>query len=365
VGDLLAVVAVDDNEYQNVSVQSVPRSSAPAAPETGSAVVEAMPIPDDATVTTRGADTKATDRQAHRREMAENRAGPLASPVARRLAARHDVSLDRVRASGSRGVIRKRDVERVLDRGTERHAAPVTRRNEGHKAPGAGTTRTLTPMRRTIATRMHRSVQESAQMTDVREHEVTRLVEMRDAAKLRADDLGFRISYTDFLVKATALALRAVPELNAQLDGDNLTVFENIDIGVAVAVPDGLVVPVVRGADRRSLRVVHEQIEGLVTRARDRRLTPEEMSGGTFTLTNFGSYGSHFGTPILTPGQVGTLGAGALLERPVVRDGGLAVGVVMHTSLTVDHRVVDGESAGRFQNAIGELLTDPERLLYG
>jgi pyruvate/2-oxoglutarate dehydrogenase complex dihydrolipoamide acyltransferase (E2) component len=134
---------------------------------------------------------------------------------------------------------------------------------------------------------------------------------------------------------------------------------------LAVATPAGLLVPVVRDAQRLGLQELHEQLVSVIGRARDRTASAQELTGGTFTLTNFGSYGTHMGTPILMPPQVGILGIGAMLDRPVVRDGELAVGKVVHTCLTVDHRVIDGETAGIFQNELGRLLTDPELLLLG
>jgi pyruvate/2-oxoglutarate dehydrogenase complex dihydrolipoamide acyltransferase (E2) component len=122
---------------------------------------------------------------------------------------------------------------------------------------------------------------------------------------------------------------------------------------------------VVHSAERLSVRQLNEHLDAVIARARDRTASAEEMSGGTFTVTNFGSFGSHIGTPILMPPQVGILGIGAMLDRPVVRDGEIAVGKVIHTCLTVDHRVIDGEAAGRFQNELGRLLAEPDLLLFG
>jgi pyruvate/2-oxoglutarate dehydrogenase complex dihydrolipoamide acyltransferase (E2) component len=287
-----------------------------------------------------------SSRAAARAAMTERRRGePLATPVARRIAQAHGIALTEVRVDGR---IRKRHVEAVL-----------RARENGGRAGDE-----LTPMRRRIAQRVHASLQETAQITDVREHDVTAFVELRRSGLRWADALGFRVSLTDLLVRATALALREVPAVNASLTAENRLVAHGaVNIGIAVALDDGLVVPVLRDADRHGLAEIHQGVGALVGRARDGKSTREDLAGGTFTLTNIGSYGSHMATPILVQGQVGILATGAFLERPVVRDGALAVGTVMHTSLTVDHRVIDGRTAGQFQSAVSALLSDPDRLL--
>jgi pyruvate/2-oxoglutarate dehydrogenase complex dihydrolipoamide acyltransferase (E2) component len=213
---------------------------------------------------------------------------------------------------------------------------------------------------------MHQSVQATAQMTDFREHDVSGLVSLRASAVARADTLGFRLSYSALFARAAVMALLAVPELNSALtDGGELRRYERVDLGTAVAIPDGLLVPVVRGAEQLSLRALNEALAAVIERARTRTSPAEELAGGTFTVTNFGSFGSQVGTPILLPPQVGIMGVGALLDRPVVRDGQLAVGKVAWVSLTVDHRVIDGEAVGRFQNELARLFADPDLLLYG
>lgn len=244
---------------------------------------------------------------------------------------------------------------------------PVRRADlEGHSdEPSTGGRRVeLSPMRRAIAVHMSESLAATAQITDVREHEVSALIAFREAALAWTAPLGFRVGYTDLLVRATALALREVPELNSSPDGDRAMVLhDEVNLGIAVALPDGLVVPVLHGADRLGLREVHEAIADLVADARGKRLTERQMSGGTFTLTNIGSYGSQIATPILVSGQVGILGTGAFTPRPVVRDGAVVAGTVLHTSLTIDHRLVDGATAGAFQTAVGRLIAEPERLV--
>ena len=279
-----------------------------------------------------------------RAALARRRRGgePPATPVARRLAAALGVPLAEVGSAVGGRVIRKRDVEAAAESG--RSAA-------------------LAPMRRRIAERMHQSLRDTAQITDFREHDVSELVALRGELARWGDLLGFRASWTDLFVRATALALRAVPALNASLTADGrLVAHDEVNVGVAVALPDGIIVPVLRRADELTLGEIHARLEDLVSRAREGRLAVDEVSGGTFTLTNIGSYGSQAATPILVEGQLGIIATGAFVDRPVVRDAALAVGTVMTTSLTIDHRVIDGRTAGEFQSAWGRLITDPDRL---
>jgi pyruvate dehydrogenase E2 component (dihydrolipoamide acetyltransferase) len=290
-----------------------------------------------------------------RAALAERRRGePLATPIARRMAQALGIALADLQRTAEGRVIRKRDVEAA-------HAAATT---SSAAAGRQARTADLSPMRRRIAQRMHASLQETAQITDFREHDVSELIGLRRSGVRWAGALGFRLSFTDLFVRATALALCEVPALNASLtENSRLISHGEINIGVAVALPDGLIVPVLRNVDQLDLVTVHQRMDDLVTRARAGRLTLDEVSGGTFTLTNIGSYGSHTATPLLVGGQVGIIGTGAFIEKPVVRDGQLAVGTVMHTSLTIDHRVVDGQTAGDFQTAWGRLIAEPDRLL--
>jgi pyruvate/2-oxoglutarate dehydrogenase complex dihydrolipoamide acyltransferase (E2) component len=297
---------------------------------------------------------------------------PLASPLARRVAESHGIVLGRIEGSGPRGRIRRRDVERTLAAGgTGGGEVLATSATDGPAANGALEALgyevvSMSAIRRTIARRLHASVQDTAQMTDIREQDVSAVVEMRSSAIARAEELGFRLSFTAIFAKAAVMALEAVPLLNSTLVSEaELHRYEEVNLGMAVSIPDGLVVPVVRGAGNLSLRRLDAELKGVIARARDRSASAADLSGGTFTLTNFGSYGSHMGTPILMPPQVGILGIGALLDRPVVRDGELGIGKSMYTSLTVDHRVIDGEAAGLYQNELARLFAEPDLLLYG
>lgn len=371
IGALMAVLAADRAEYDGLDGSTPPPDgAAPSASAVPAASADVASVPEAATAGDAPL-TEGPTGPASSAAVAVADGTVRASPLARRVARVHGVDLATVAGTGPRGAIRRRDVEAAIaapaaaePTPTEAPAAPATPAAPAAPPAGVpGTVTNLTPMRRTIAARMQASLHDAAQMTDIREHDVSALVAFRTRIAGQADRLGYKLSYTDLITKAAALALRRVPELNASLDGDRLTVYDEINVGIAVAIPDGLVVPVVRHADRLGLRSLHDEMARVIELARARTAGPDVMTGGTFTVTNFGSYGSQIGTPILMPGQAAILGVGALVERPVVRDGEIVVGTAMYTSLTVDHRVVDGESAGRYQNELGALLADPEHLL--
>ncbi|MDQ2621775.1 MAG: 2-oxo acid dehydrogenase subunit E2 [Actinomycetota bacterium] len=356
IGDLLAHIAGSPEEFADLPADgSATGGSTPAEPAAASADFPA-PVASNGSGGGTGSDHR--DSLAVRRRAGE----PLSSPLARRIAADRNIDLNLVTGTGIRGAIRRRDVEAAIASGGASAAPSVTPAvpsgPEFVDAP-------LTPMRRTIADRMLGSMQSTAQMTDVREQDVSDLVRLRTKLAARADVLGYKVSYTALFVKMAAIALEAVPEMNASIEGDSFRQYNRVNIGIAVALDEGLIVPVLKDVGRMSVGDINVEMNRLIESARTRTLKGEEMSGGTFTISNFGSYGSHFGTPILTPGQASTLGLGTLIERPVVRDGNIEVGKVMFTSVTVDHRVVDGESSGKFQNELGKLLADPELILLG
>ena len=348
VGDRLGVVTGPEDEYQPPHRDAVPASaSASASASAASAAAAPLTVPTPPI----HAGSPAT----------ASKSTLLATPLARRVATDLGVDLRAVTGSGPRGVIRRRDVEAA------RPQPPVTVRQDKPRVtrPSSDQGLPFTPMRRTIAERMHESLRTTAQMTDVREVDVSALAEFRSGLVAKAARLGFRVSWTDLFLKATAMALREQPELNATVHGDRIVRHDHVHLGIAVSLPEGLIVPVLRDADQLTLRAVHERSEELATAARERTVTADDLDGGTFTVTNVGSYGSHVGTPVLNLPQVAILATGAILDRPVVRDGSVVAGKVVHLSLTVDHRVIDGETAGRFHTTLARLLAEPDALLVG
>jgi pyruvate dehydrogenase E2 component (dihydrolipoamide acetyltransferase) len=285
------------------------------------------------------------------------------SPLVRRHAASLGVDLSQVRGSGLGGRIRRADVAAAAaSAGQPEQAAPAP----AALGPQPGSIIPLTGMRGAIARSMHASLQEMAQLTHGYEAEVSALLALRDHLKREWAGTGLRVpSINDFVVRAAAHALLEHPMLNATIRDDGIHLLEEVHIGVAVAVPDGLVVPVVRDADRRGLVDIGEQTFALATAAREGRLTLPQLEGATFVVTSLGSYGVDFFTPVVNTGNTGILGVGR------VRDGVRWDGDVPHRtsvltlSLSFDHRAVDGAPAAEFLRTVSGLLARPHLLLAG
>jgi 2-oxoglutarate dehydrogenase E2 component (dihydrolipoamide succinyltransferase) len=218
--------------------------------------------------------------------------------------------------------------------------------------------------RQTIARRLVEAQQTAAMLTTFNEAEMSAIMNIRarrrDAFKER---YGVGLGYMSFFVKTVIGALRDFPRLNAEIQGDEIILKHYYDIGIAVGTDEGLVVPVVRAADRLSFAEIEREVADLATRAREGRLTLPELQGGTFTITNGGIYGSLMSTPILNTPQVGILGMHKIQERPVVADGQIVIRPMMYLALSYDHRIVDGSEAVRFLVRVKELVEDPELLL--
>ncbi len=212
----------------------------------------------------------------------------------------------------------------------------------------------LIGMRGAIARRMHQSLQNSAQVTLITEVDVSALVQLREELKQQ-----FALTYTDLVVKAVARALKGHPRLNAWLEGEQVQLVQAIHIGVAVALDEGLIVPVVRDADRRSLREIAQETQRLTLCAREGTLTREEVMGSTFSVTNLGMYGIDAFTPIINPPESAILGVGRIYEKLVRDPQGAEWRHVMTLSLTFDHRAVDGAPAAAFLQTIGKYLENP------
>ncbi|MFH5823755.1 dihydrolipoamide acetyltransferase family protein [Georgenia sp. AZ-5] len=271
-------------------------------------------------------------------------AGPVRNvvPRARQRAKELGVDLAAVTGSGPGGRIGVEDVERAA-------AASAA------AAPDDGSTIALTGMRGTIARRMRESLQSTAQLTLVTTADVTELVEYRESLEKRP-------SYTDFVVKAAALALREHPRLNATIDRDRIRLLPDIHIGVATAVPDGLVVPVIRHADSTPLARIAEESAALVAKVRAGTFGAEDVSGSTFTVTSLGGQGVDAFTPIVNPPEVAILGVGRIVDQPARDCDALVWRKVVTLSLTIDHQVVDGAPGAAFLETLGELLGSPDVL---
>ncbi|MEL7608783.1 MAG: dihydrolipoamide acetyltransferase family protein [Bacillota bacterium] len=217
----------------------------------------------------------------------------------------------------------------------------------------------MTPMQQAISKAMHQSLLNAAQITIMTEANVKNLVSVYGSLKPKYTSSGLKLSYTAMLVKAVAMALENHPRMRAQLADDQHIVTKSaIDIGVAVDIPNGLVVPMIRGANLKDLRTICIELLDITTRAKAGRLTEADMGGGAITITNLGSFGITYFTPILNAPESAILGVGAIVEKPVARDGGIYIEPTMNLSLTHDHRVIDGAPAARFLQDVVASLSD-------
>jgi 2-oxoglutarate dehydrogenase E2 component (dihydrolipoamide succinyltransferase) len=222
----------------------------------------------------------------------------------------------------------------------------------------------LSRRRQTIAQRLVEAQRTAAMRTTFNEVDMSAVMELRARRKEAFKErFGVNLGYMSFFTKASVGALKAYPQVNAELDGDELILKKHYDIGIAVGLEEGLVVPVVRDADRKSFAEIEREIVELATKARENRLALSDLIGGTFTITNGGVYGSLMSTPILNAPQVGILGMHAIQQRPVARNNEIVIRPMMYIALSYDHRVVDGREAVQFLVKVKELVEDPETLL--
>jgi 2-oxoglutarate dehydrogenase E2 component (dihydrolipoamide succinyltransferase) len=308
------------------------------------------------------------------------------SPLARRIAAEHNLDLSQIRGSSPYGRVTKEDVISYLERTASGataapeapavQPAPAPQPSPPPAAPLAPAPRPVTEAgrseerirmsrrRQTIAQRLVAAQQTAAMLTTFNEIDMSAVMDIRsrrkDAFKERHNiSLGFM----SFFTKAVVGALKAFPLLNAEIQGNEIVVKHYYDIGIAVATEEGLVVPVLRDADRKSFAQIEREIADLARQARENKLTLAALQGGTFTITNGGVFGSLLSTPILNAPQVGILGMHKIEQRPIALNGQVVIRPMMYVALSYDHRIVDGSEAVRFLVKVKELVEDPETLL--
>jgi len=298
-----------------------------------------------------------------------------ASPSVRRLAQEYEVDLAEVTGSGSGGRITRDDVERLI-----RAQSTTPEKSEAPERDGKGEASQpavsqdgradleervrVSRRRQTIAQRLVESQQATAMLTTFNEADMTAVMELRKRRKEAFQErTGARLGFMSFFAKAAIGALKAFPKVNAELQDTELVLKKYYDIGVAVSTDEGLVVPVLRDADHKNFAEIEQGIADLATKARDGKLTLDDLRGGTFTITNGGVFGSLISTPILTLPQVAILGMHKIQERPVVVDGEIVARPMMYLALSYDHRVIDGAEAVSFLVRIKDLIEDPESLL--
>ncbi len=297
--------------------------------------------------------------------------GPL-SPLVRKMARENSIDLSQIRGTGAGGRITKQDLETYMASNAGRPrpaaaapsapepAAPSPQPQPAMPLAEAARIRTepMTNMRLKIAEHMVMSKRTSAHVTTVHRVDMSAIAKLRDRSKTDfAARNGFSLTYLPFVTAAAAEALRAFPIFNSSIDGKNIVYYRDINIGIAVALEGGLIVPVIRNADEKNVSGLQRAIVDLATRARSRQLKPDEVQGGTFSITNFGSFGSIFATPVINQPQVAILGVGAVEKVPAVVDGdAIAIRSQAHLALTFDHRLIDGALADQFCQKVKSIL---------
>jgi len=288
-------------------------------------------------------------------------------PAVRKLAEEKGVSAATIQPTGKDGRATKADILAAIDTPAAKPAAAPAPAPAGPRRRGDREERVrMTRLRRTIATRLKEAQNTAALLTTFNEVDMTAVMAMRDRLKEDFEKKhGARLGFMSFFVKACVAALKELPAVNAEIEGDELVYKNYYDIGVAVGTPQGLVVPVVREADTLSFAGIEKTIAELGRKARDGKLTIEDLSGGTFTISNGGVYGSLMSMPIVNPPQSAILGMHKIQQRPMVVAGEIKVRPMMYVALTYDHRIIDGREAVTFLVRVKECLEDPERLLLG
>jgi 2-oxoglutarate dehydrogenase E2 component (dihydrolipoamide succinyltransferase) len=279
------------------------------------------------------------------------------SPLVRRIAREHNVDIRGIQGTGISGRVTKNDILGYIESGAAK-AAPVTAHAAQTRtipAPGPsyrpGENVEIVPMsvmRKKIAEHMVLSAHTSPHVYSVYEVNFGRVAGLRDRRKGEFEASGAKLTYTAFIAKVIVDALRQFPMVNASIDGDNIVYKKDINLGIAVALDNGLIVPVIRNADEKNLLGLSRALNDLATRARSKKLNPDEVQGGTFTITNPGIFGALYGLPLINQPQVAILGVGGIEKRPVVIDDAIAIRPVCHLTLGYDHRLIDGADAGRF-----------------
>lgn len=281
------------------------------------------------------------------------KSGAVMSPAAGKIAAENNVSASQVAASGKDGRITKGDVLTALE---SKPVAVSDRQEERVK---------MSRLRKKIAERLKASQNTAAILTTFNEVDMTNILALRNQYKEKFEKKhGVKLGFMSFFVKASLAALQEIPAVNAEIDGDDIVYKNYNDIGVAVGTPQGLVVPVLRNAEKMSFADIEKTIGDFGKRARDGKLTMADLTGGTFSVSNGGVYGSLLSTPIINPPQSGILGMHKTQERPVAINGKVEIRPMMYLALSYDHRIVDGKEAVTFLVRVKECIENPERLLF-
>jgi 2-oxoglutarate dehydrogenase E2 component (dihydrolipoamide succinyltransferase) len=310
-------------------------------------------------------------------EQAAEPAAPL-SPLVRKMAREHNIDLNQIKGSGAGGRITRQDLEAYLGQQQQGAPTPPAAPPAPPARPAAAASTAKTPpayvppaaaspakvrvepmstMRSRIAEHMVMSLRTSAHVTTIHKVDMTKVAKVRERQKADFQArYGLSLTYLPFVTRAAVEALRTYPIVNSSIEGNNILYHNEINIGIAVALENGLIVPVIRNADERNVLGLQRAIADLAARARSRQLKPDEVQAGTFSITNFGSFGSVLATPIINQPQVAILGVGAVNKEPVVIDDAIAIRSICYISLTFDHRLIDGALADQFTAKVKSVL---------
>jgi 2-oxoglutarate dehydrogenase E2 component (dihydrolipoamide succinyltransferase) len=369
VGDVVARI---DDSAKGDAAPAAKAEAKPAAKPAKAAPTESAGAPV-------AASHEATEAERAEPAPSEAKAGedPRLSPAVRRLVEENGIDPSSIEGTGKDGRLTKEDVLRHLEAKPSEPAAaatapapraeekPAARETPSPAPGGADAERVpMSRLRKRIAERLVEAQRTAAILTTFNEIDMSAVMSLRKRYKERFEKRhGVGLGFMSLFARACVLALRDVPIVNASIDGDDVVYHKSVNLGVAVATEAGLVVPVVRGADRMSLAEIEKAIGEVAKLARDRKLTPDHLSGGTFSITNGGIFGSLLSTPILNPPNSGILGMHKIEERPVAVDGQVVIRPMMYVALSYDHRIVDGEQAVTFLVRVKERLEDPSRML--
>jgi len=371
VGQLLGVIGTADEDISALVAQAPAAKAAPAAaPAQPAPVAPAVPPPAPPAPPRAAAPAQPAPQGPPSATQPPRSTGngerQRSSPLARRLASERGLDLQQLSGSGPGGRIIRRDIDAALAGGVQA-AAPAAAATLAGRAPAAPgqdfTDVPLSQIRKTIAKRLTESIGPIPTFYLTSEVDVTRIAEMREA--MIAQGAEFKVSYNDILLKTVATALAQHPEVNAHWLGDRIRQFNRVHVGMAVAIDEGLITPVIFDADRKGLLQIARESRELVERARARRLTPAEYTGSTFSVSNLGMFGIDQFTAIINPPEAGIIAVGAVEDKPVVVNGAVEVRKRLRLTMSCDHRVIDGALGARFLQGLRTMLENPLMMIAG
>lgn len=307
------------------------------------------------------AEPKGTPKSPAKAQVVEDTSNVKATPLAKEMMKDNNVKSSVLKGSGANGRITRSDVEAYITGGVD--ASEIM---QGWGGSREAESKKMSMLRRKVAQRLVAVKQETAMLTTFNEIDMSFVMDLRKKYKEAfREKHGVNLGFMSFFTKACTEALRLYPAVNGMIDGDNMIFHDYADVGIAVSSPKGLMVPVVRNAEQMSLAEIEADIKRLAIKARDGKLSVDEMTGGTFTITNGGVFGSMLSTPIINPPQSAILGMHNIVERPIAVNGEVVIRPVMYIALSYDHRIIDGKESVSFLYKVKEMIENPMKLMFG